>query len=51
MPLTLTILVGLMQVGPNQCQFELLQPTGEIDTHTIECRHIYDERLLTVPTT
>jgi len=50
MTLILTTLVGLMQVGPNQCQFELLQPTGEIGTHTIECSLIYDEQLLSIPT-
>jgi len=50
MTLTLTVLVGLMQVGPNQCQFELLQPTGRIDTHTVECSLIYDEQLLAIPT-
>ena len=50
-PLTLSILVGLMQVGPNQCQFEILHPNGNIDTHTVECRLIYDQKLLDIPTT
>ena len=51
MTLTLTVLVGLMQIGPNQCQFDLLHPNGEIDTHTVECSLVYDERLLRLPTT
>ena len=47
MTLILTTLVGLMQVGPNQCQFDLLHPNGEIDTHTVACELVTDHPLPT----
>ncbi len=48
MPLTLTILVGLMQVSPTQCQFELLHPDGTIDTHQVKCEYIVPNSLLPI---
>ena len=49
MPLsTLTILVGLMQISPTNCQFELLHPTGVIDTHVVKCEYIIPDQLLPI---
>jgi len=47
-PLTLTILAGLMQVSPTQCQFDLLHPNGVIDTHQIACERVILEELLPI---
>lgn len=48
--LTLTTLVGLVQISPKTCEFYLLQPNGRIDTHQVECRLVYSEDLLDMPT-
>ena len=46
--LTLTMLVGLVQIAPNTCEFELLHPNGQIDTHQVDCKLIYREDLLQI---
>jgi len=48
MALTLSILVGLMQVSPTHCQFEILHPTGDIDTHVVKCEYIIDGDILPI---
>jgi hypothetical protein len=48
MALTLSMLVGLMQVSPSQCQFELLHPNGVIDTHVVKCEYIIDGNILPI---
>jgi len=50
MLLQLTVLAGLMQVSPTQCQFELLHPDGTIDTHQIKCELIVPDALLPIDT-
>ncbi len=45
---TLTLLVGIVQISPTECQFQLLQPTGRIDTHIVECKYIVPEQLLPI---
>ena len=46
--LTLTILVGMVQVSPTQCQFELLHPDGTIDSHQVRCEYIVPDVLLPI---
>lgn len=48
MTLTLSMLVGLMQVSPTHCQFELLHPNGVIDTHVVKCEYIINGDILPI---
>ena len=46
--LQLSILAGLVQISPTQCQFELLHPNGIIDTHDLKCELIIPDVLLPI---
>ena len=48
MILKLSILVGVMQVSPTHCQFQLLHPDGTIDTHQVKCEYIVPNSLLPI---
>jgi hypothetical protein len=48
MALTLSMLVGLIQVSPTHCQFELLHSNGDIDTHVVKCEYIIDGNILPI---
>jgi hypothetical protein len=45
---TLTLLVGIVQISPTDCQFELLHPDGTIDTHQVKCELILPDALLPI---
>ena len=41
-----TIVAGLMQIGPNMCQVDLLHPDNTIDTFVTKCELIISPDLL-----
>ena len=47
-PLTLTLLSGVMQVSPTLCQVDLLHPDGQIDTFELKCEYIINGDILPI---
>jgi len=42
----LALVVGLMEVSPNMCQVDLLNPDNTIDTFEVKCEYMVNEEVV-----